>query len=339
MVAEAEAAHDVIQKVNSLQGLGYALAYQGEVGAARGAADAVLERAELGEMVAGIGNATLAVAALAAGNVETAQDASEMAWQYLSGQPQTAAVWRANRAEVALANGDLIEAGRWADDAVTDATGWHLVVALTTRAHVAIAQGEPERAGRDAHDALTQCGDLEVRLVIPDILECLAEIAHDAGSHHQAARLFGAAEAIRQRIGVVRFKVYNAGYDASRAVLRDAMDEKDFQDAWAEGAALTTEEAIGYAQRGRGERKRASSGWESLTPAELDVVRLVTEGLGNKDIAARLFLSPRTVQAHLTHVYTKLGLTSRVQLAQEAARRGEPTSVSPRNESPHQTKR
>jgi hypothetical protein len=44
-------------------------------------------------------------------------------------------------------------------------------------------------------------------------------------------------------------------------------------------------------------------------------------GLGNKEVAARLFVSPRTVQAHLIHVYTKLGLTSRVQLAQEAARR------------------
>ena len=77
-------------------------------------------------------------------------------------------------------------------------------------------------------------------------------------------------------------------------------------------------EAIAYAQRGRGERKRPSSGWASLTPAELDVVRLVSEGLGNKDIAARLFVSPRTVQSHLTRVYTKLGLTSRVQLAQEA---------------------
>ena len=99
------------------------------------------------------------------------------------------------------------------------------------------------------------------------------------------------------------------------------MGDNDFDDAWGEGAALSTEEAIAYAQRGRGERKRPASGWASLTPAERDVVRLVGEGLANKDVAARLFVSPRTVESHLTHVYTKLGLTSRVQLAQEAARR------------------
>jgi DNA-binding CsgD family transcriptional regulator len=64
----------------------------------------------------------------------------------------------------------------------------------------------------------------------------------------------------------------------------------------------------------------AVHGWASLTPAELDVVRLVSEGLGNKEIATRLFISPRTVETHLTHLYTKLGLASRVQLAQEAAR-------------------
>ena len=55
-------------------------------------------------------------------------------------------------------------------------------------------------------------------------------------------------------------------------------------------------------------------------PTERDVVQLVSKGLANKDIATRLFVSPRTVQTHLTHVYTKLGLTSRVQLVQEAAR-------------------
>jgi DNA-binding CsgD family transcriptional regulator len=98
------------------------------------------------------------------------------------------------------------------------------------------------------------------------------------------------------------------------------MGESDFDTAWAEGAALSTDEAIAYAQRGRGERKRPSSGWGSLTPTELDVVRLVAEGIPNKDIATRLFVSPRTVQSHLRHVYNKLGLTSRVQLAQEAAR-------------------
>ena len=58
----------------------------------------------------------------------------------------------------------------------------------------------------------------------------------------------------------------------------------------------------------------------ALTPTEHDVVRLLAEGLANKDIATRLFVSPRTVQSHLTHVYNKLGVTSRVQLVQEAAR-------------------
>ncbi len=99
------------------------------------------------------------------------------------------------------------------------------------------------------------------------------------------------------------------------------MDEGDFEAAWAESAAMSNEEAFAYAQRGRGERKRPASGWTSLTPTECDVVRLFSEGLANKDIATRLFVSPRTVETHLTHVYTKLGLSSRVQLAQEAARR------------------
>jgi len=86
-------------------------------------------------------------------------------------------------------------------------------------------------------------------------------------------------------MGTVRFKTYDAGYEASVAALREALGEKNFDAAWAEGAALSTEEAIAHAQRGRGQRKRAASGWASLTPAERDVVRLVSEGLGNKDIA------------------------------------------------------
>jgi DNA-binding CsgD family transcriptional regulator len=84
--------------------------------------------------------------------------------------------------------------------------------------------------------------------------------------------------------------------------------------------ALSTDEAIAYARRGRGERKCPSSGWASLAPTEHHVVPLVSEGVGNKEIGNRLFISPRTVQTHLTHVYAKLGLKSRMQLVQEAAR-------------------
>ena len=137
----------------------------------------------------------------------------------------------------------------------------------------------------------------------------------------EAARLFGAAASIRGRTGEVRFQIYQAGYEASVDAVRNAMGEDDFEAAWTEGAAMSNEEAIAYAQRGRGERKRPASGWASLTPTEHDVVKLVSAGLANKDIATRLFVSPRTVETHLTHVYTKLGISSRVQLAQEAARR------------------
>jgi DNA-binding NarL/FixJ family response regulator len=152
------------------------------------------------------------------------------------------------------------------------------------------------------------------------MFECLADLARRVGNHPEAARLLGAAQAMREGMGAVRFKIYDSDYETSVAALRNAMGEKDFESAWAEGAALSTEEAIAYAQRGHGERKQPTRGWASLTPTERDVVQLVSEGLANKDIATRLFVSPRTVQTHLTHVYTKLGLTSRVQLVQEAAR-------------------
>ena len=116
---------------------------------------------------------------------------------------------------------------------------------------------------------------------------------------------------------MARFKVYEADYQVWVAKLRASLGENEFDSMWAEGAALSTEDAIAYAQRGRGERKRPHTGWGSLTPAEHEVVRLVCDGLPNKDIAARLFVSPRTVHAHLAHVYTKLGLSSRVRLAQK----------------------
>jgi predicted ATPase/class 3 adenylate cyclase/DNA-binding CsgD family transcriptional regulator len=322
VAAEAEAAHDEIWRATSLGGQSLALAHKGEVAAARAAAEANLEGgAELGGRFAVLGHVALGIAALAAGDGAAAHEARETARQdmiVVSGG--TAAMQRIWNAEAALADRDLAAARRWADEAIATTTGLWLTWAQSTRARVVIAAGEPAQAERDAHDALTCGAGIKAYLLIPDILECLAALAGQDGGHREAARLFAAAESIRQRIGTVRFKIYDADYQASVAALRDALGENDFDSAWAEGTALSTEEAIAYAQRGRGERKRPASGWGALTPTERDVVRLVSEGLANNDIATRLFVSPRTVQTHLTHVYNKLGLSSRVQLVQEAAR-------------------
>ena len=73
---------------------------------------------------------------------------------------------------------------------------------------------------------------------------------------------------------------------------------------------------------GHDERERSTTGWAALTPTEREVVPLVSEDLANKDIATRLFISPRPVQTHLSDVFAKLSITSRVQLVQGIARHG-----------------
>lgn len=79
--------------------------------------------------------------------------------------------------------------------------------------------------------------------------------------------------------------------------------------------AEATLRSLGIRRGRRGARRRPSTGWGSLTPTELEVVRLVTQGLTNVEVGRRLFISRRTVETHLSHVFGKLDVSSRVQLA------------------------
>jgi predicted ATPase/class 3 adenylate cyclase/DNA-binding CsgD family transcriptional regulator len=323
VIYEATAAHDAVLRASGLMTQRPTHAYRGDPGAARAAADAVVEAStDLGEFVSGVGYSIVAASCLAAGDAAGAWEASETARRLMSWQPMTGAIFMMWSAEAALACGDVSTARSRADEAESVAKGWYLTAALATCARVKIAQGQVEEAEQDAYEALGIAESIDAHLSVPDIFDCLATLACGVGDHREAARLFGAAESMRRQMGAARFKVYDADYDAAVANLREAMGNNDFETAWAEGAALSADEAIAYVRRGRGERKRPPRGWASLTPAELDVARLVGEGLANKEIGARLLISPRTVETHLTHVYTKLGLSSRVQLAQEAARHG-----------------
>ncbi len=95
-------------------------------------------------------------------------------------------------------------------------------------------------------------------------------------------------------------------------------------------AALQTFERLAmtpWADRAAGElratgesaRRRDPSTLGDLTPQELNIARLVGSGASNKDVAAKLFLSPRTVEYHLRKVFQKLGITSRAELIRHQA--------------------
>ena len=318
--AVEDAAQNTMLQLYALLVQGFTRASLGDSDGAHASANTALTTAaDLMEFFEGLGQATVAVAYQAAGDEEAAFKTYAVARE-LSGLNRMMAGLYGFSALTPLACGDAPLARKWADEVVAGTGGCYLSVALMTRAQVRLAQGELDGAEQDAQAALSAAMETNVELRMPSALECLARLATKAESHREATRLFGAAEAMRQRTGEVRFPSFEAEHSADLSALREVMGTDDFEAAWAEGAALSTGEAIAYAQRGRGERKRPSSGWASLTPTELDVVRLLTEGLPNKDIATRLFISPRTVETHLTHVYAKLGLSSRVQLAQEAAR-------------------
>jgi DNA-binding CsgD family transcriptional regulator len=190
---------------------------------------------------------------------------------------------------------------------------WALYRAMHDRisARVALAEGDVGRAVELAHSALALAWEQSDNVTAVEAVDVLAVATAVGGAAADGARIVGAGDAIRAAIGWCRGVPEQAWIDALD------VDES----ARAETAAMSVEDAIAYVQRGRGKRGRPSFGWSSLTPTEVDVVRLVSEGLRNKEIAEKLFMSPATVKTHLTHVFAKLGVATRTELAAQAAQR------------------
>ncbi|MEV5502032.1 LuxR C-terminal-related transcriptional regulator [Nonomuraea fuscirosea] len=96
------------------------------------------------------------------------------------------------------------------------------------------------------------------------------------------------------------------------------------------GLAAALEEALkggsGGGSRGGAARGGPGLGWAALTPSELRVVRLVAQGMTNRETAAALFLSPHTVDTHLRHAFAKLGVNSRVELTRQVLTHEPPSS-------------
>lgn len=180
-----------------------------------------------------------------------------------------------------------------------------------------ISDDDPGRALDLHYEALAIRVDHGLRTFCVDSLDALAAL----GDGPEAARLLGASEQARQTLGYPRDPPRQQAHDGAVSSLRSTLGETTFRRAWDEGRQLCLTEAVAYARRSRGSRRRPATGWESLTPTELDVVRLVVDGLSNPEIGARLFISRGTVKTHLSHVYAKVGVANRTGLATFAAPR------------------
>jgi DNA-binding CsgD family transcriptional regulator len=201
-------------------------------------------------------------------------------------------------------------------------SGWLQAGAERLLGQVALAAGAATDAERYVHHALGRLAAKGFEIDIPECLDVLAAVAATQESYEEAARLLGAAAAARARLGVVRFPAEPEFWSGVECTAQEAIGDDDYHAAFTAGAALETDQAVGYVRRARGERKRPSRGWESLTPTEREVVHHIAAGLSNRQIGERMFISLGTVKAHLSHIFTKLGTPSRAYLAADATRRG-----------------
>jgi non-specific serine/threonine protein kinase len=151
-------------------------------------------------------------------------------------------------------------------------------------------------------------------------LEGLAWVAASSGRLERAALLLGAGASLWQELGNPFLPYWRVHHDGCEAAARTGLGEARYRARWEEGFALGWEQKIAAALEDTGatEQHSSTTGQEDvseLTARELEVARLVADGLSNPAIAAALFVSLATVKTHVSHILRKLGLESRAQLA------------------------
>jgi DNA-binding NarL/FixJ family response regulator len=199
---------------------------------------------------------------------------------------------------------------------------------------LAASRGDLQTARQDALaglDAFLEGGHLTW---VPDCLDALAEVAAGLDAHEDAVRLLAAAERARAEMGTVRVPAEDDHWSSLESMLRQALGTDGYEAARAQGAEMTSNDAVEWARRARGPRKRPPGGWESLTPTEIKVAELVAEGLTNPQIGERMFISRATVKTHVAHIFNKLDVHSRTELGAIAALRRETDGSSPQAASP-----
>jgi predicted ATPase/DNA-binding CsgD family transcriptional regulator len=231
----------------------------------------------------------------------------------------------------------------------------HIADALAHLGSVALRRSDYSQAATLYQQSLVLYRELGDKAGIVEDLAGVAEVASLVGQPERAVRLLGAVEAQREASGIRLSPLRHAEYDRTVEGIRAYLGDAAFAEAWAQGRAMPLEQAISQAletkdelladtvQQQKNEEEAASDlpfdtlsppspplsprralkqHFGGLTAREREVARLVAQGKSNRAIADELVVGISTVEAHITHILSKLGFSSRAQLAAWAVDKG-----------------
>lgn len=229
---------------------------------------------------------------------------------------------RIELASVHILRGEADKAAEVVDDLFErcQAAGdrWQLSYALWERGFLSLIRGEVDRAETDLCEALRIKRGFHDTLGLALVLEVLAWTTVAKGNAERGGTLLGGTAALWQSIGAPLCGLTHmiAQREQFEKTAREKIGNAAFDAAFGRGGTMTAEETLALALRERVQpAPEAPTAASALTRRERQVADLVAEGMSNKEIAARLVISLRTAEGHVEKILTKLGFTTRTQIA------------------------
>jgi non-specific serine/threonine protein kinase len=211
-----------------------------------------------------------------------------------------------------------------------EGVAWPTALNFSLMSEIATDLGDLDRAEALGREGLRLAWAVGERRYFAGALAGLARTAAARGDPEWGARLYGAVDAVLEATGANLPLTALPSFEPGRAAVRAALGEAGFAAAWAAGRAMPIAQVLAEAERGEasvvplaeGERAGRTGTPFGLTARELEVLRLVAAGRTNREIAASLFITPRTAATHITHILAKLGVATRSEAAAWAVRYG-----------------
>ncbi|MDQ6877169.1 MAG: LuxR C-terminal-related transcriptional regulator [Candidatus Dormibacteraeota bacterium] len=220
---------------------------------------------------------------------------------------------------VELQRGNIDAARPWIQQALDVALeaedDYGAVGAHYTYGWLEILSGDTETARRRFISALDLVAESDA-LSVAQQVEGIA-VAGVAADPRRALRLFAAASKLRDEVETPVQLPWSIWLEPAMAQARAALPERIAERAWESGRAMSSAQLLAFAREARGGPRSGNAAGSAggLSKRELEVARFVASGMTSRAIAERLFLSERTVESHLEHILTKLGFSSRAQVA------------------------